>query len=60
MPDVSGFSQKDFETHVREEYSTFSWVLEGLIARAGFEIVEKQYPSCEYAEYLCTPTRAAA
>jgi hypothetical protein len=53
MPRISGFSQQDFETHVREEYSTFAWVLEGLIARAGLEIVEKSYPSAEYAEYLC-------
>lgn len=55
MPEVSGFSRDDFETHVREEYSTFSWVLEGFIARADLEIIERAYPSAEYAEYLCTP-----
>jgi len=55
MPGVSGFSQREFETHVREEYSTFSWVLEGLLERAGLEIVEHEYSSPEYAEYLCAP-----
>lgn len=59
MPEVSGFSQSEFETHVREEYSTFAWVLEGFLERAGLEIVEREYPAPEYAEYLCSPGKAA-
>ena len=59
MPAVSGFSQGDFETHVRDEYSTFSWVLEGFIARAELEIIESAYPAPEYAEYLCRRRQAA-
>jgi putative AdoMet-dependent methyltransferase len=55
MPELSGFSQSEFETHVREEYSTFSWVLEGFIERAGLEILEREYPAPEYADYLCRP-----
>ena len=55
MPELSGFSQSEFETHVREEYSTFSWVLEGFLERAGLEILEREYPAPEYAEYLCRP-----
>lgn len=57
MPGLSGFSRGEFETHVREEYSTFAWVLEGLLERAGFQILEQSYPAPEYAEYLCTPAR---
>ena len=53
--ELSGFSQSEFETHVREEYSTFSWVLEGFLERAGLEILEREYPAPEYAEYLCRP-----
>ena len=30
-----GFTKEMFETHVREEFSTFAWVLEGMIERAG-------------------------
>jgi len=54
MPAASGFSRDEFETHVREEYSTWAWVLEGMLERAGFAIVERAYPSAEYAEYVCT------
>jgi hypothetical protein len=57
MPALSGFSRGDFETHVREEYSTYAWVLEGFLERAGFEIVESTLSDPEYAEYLCTPAR---
>ena len=60
MPELSGFSRQEFETHVREEYSTFAWILEGLLERAGFEIFEREYPMPEYAEYLCTPIKAAS
>ena len=59
MPELSGFSRQEFETHVRDEYSTFAWVLEGFLERAGFEILEKTYPMREYAEYLCSPRKAA-
>lgn len=55
MPQISGLSRQEFEMHVREEYSTFAWVLEG----AGFEIIEREYPAHEYAEYLCSPRRPA-
>jgi putative AdoMet-dependent methyltransferase len=59
MPELSGFSQQEFETHVRVEYSTFTWVLEGFLTRAGFDVLEREYPTREYAEYLCMPRRAA-
>ncbi|MEX2621376.1 MAG: methyltransferase domain-containing protein [Egibacteraceae bacterium] len=35
----------DLEEHVRDEHSTFSWVLEPMIERCGFEIEEAQYTS---------------
>lgn len=60
MPKVSGFSRHEFETHMREEYSTFAWVLEGFLERAGFEILEREYPAPEYSEYLCSPRKPAA
>lgn len=55
MPEQSGFTRQEFEMHVREDYSTYSWVLEGFLERAGFEILERTYPAEEYAEYLCRP-----
>lgn len=49
---------KDFkvevETHFRDEYSTFSWILEGMIARAGFNILKKSASQGGIVmEYFC-------
>jgi len=54
MPRISGYAREEFETHVREEHSTFAWVLEGMLERAGFEIVESLRPAAEYAEWVCS------
>ncbi|MES1021956.1 class I SAM-dependent methyltransferase [Gloeocapsa sp. BRSZ] len=48
-----GWTAKDFEMHVREEYSTYSWIIEEMLTKAGFEIVEASYNTPTYAEYLC-------
>lgn len=53
MPRVSGYASQEFETHVREEHSTFTWVLSGMLERAGFEILETEESSPEYGEWLC-------
>jgi ubiquinone/menaquinone biosynthesis C-methylase UbiE len=50
----SGFSRADFEMHIRDEYSTFGWILEGLIQRAGFQITSAEYYAPTYASYRCT------
>ena len=54
------FSRADFEMHVRDEYSTYSWLLEALMQRAGLIITERQYSSPTYAEYLCHKPDEAA
>ena len=52
-PDV-GYTRHDLETHIREEYSTFSWLLEPMLERAGFEILEARHrPSKTYSVYVC-------
>ena len=53
-PKGEGWSQADFEMHVREEYSTFTWIVEAMLTRSGFDITEANYSSPTYAEYLCT------
>ena len=51
---VSGWSISDFETHIREEYSTYTWILEEMIKKAGFMIQEVNYDDSKmYAEYIC-------
>jgi SAM-dependent methyltransferase len=49
-----GWTRQELETHVRDEYSTFSWLLEPMLERAGFAIQEASYrPSRTYAAYTC-------
>jgi putative AdoMet-dependent methyltransferase len=53
-PGESGFSRPVFEMHVRQEYSTYAWILESLIERAGFRIDHREVDRIVYARYLCT------
>jgi ubiquinone/menaquinone biosynthesis C-methylase UbiE len=41
-------------THVRDEYSTCGWIMEGLLERAGFQIDEADYKDDFLAAYVCT------
>jgi ubiquinone/menaquinone biosynthesis C-methylase UbiE len=50
--DGSGFSRADFEMHIRDEHSTYAWVLEGMFAHAGFTMREQHFDSPTYARYL--------
>ncbi len=52
MAQGSGWSREDFETHVREEHSTYSWVMRGLLERAGFKVRERCWAPT-YADYFC-------
>jgi SAM-dependent methyltransferase len=49
-----GWTRAELETHVRDEHSTFTWLLEPMLADAGFEIVASAYaPIGGYADYTC-------
>jgi ubiquinone/menaquinone biosynthesis C-methylase UbiE len=49
-----GWTRSEFEAHVRQEYSTYTWLLESMVRRAGFEIIDADYDPLEvYAEYTC-------
>jgi ubiquinone/menaquinone biosynthesis C-methylase UbiE len=52
-PPGEGFTVSDFEMHVREEHSTFAWIIEGMLSQAGFEIEAADYPSPVVAQYVC-------
>lgn len=49
----TGFTTQDFETHVREEFSTYSWIIEGLLERAGLRVTGARTSGPTYAEYIC-------
>ncbi len=44
----SSFSRADFVCYVREEHSTYTWILEGLLERAGFRLLESRDSSEAY------------
>ncbi len=40
--------------HIRDEYSTYDWVMEGLLERAGFKIESAEYSEGFQATYVCS------
>jgi len=46
--------QVESEIHLRSEYSTCNWIMEGLLERAGFQIEEADYKDDFLAGYVCT------
>lgn len=49
-----GWTRAELETHLREEYSTFSWLLEPMIERAGFKIQAVQHGASRvHSAYTC-------
>ena len=39
--------------HVAREYSTFDWIMEGLLTRAGFRIERTEKSKAPLIQYLC-------
>jgi SAM-dependent methyltransferase len=51
---ADGWTRRELERHLREEHSTFTWLLEPMLERAGFEILDASYGSQRvHAAYLC-------
>jgi SAM-dependent methyltransferase len=50
---VEGYTRDDLAEHLRSEYSTFRWLLEPMLAAAGFEIVEATFDRGLYGRYTC-------
>ena len=46
-----------FSNHVRNEYSTFDWVMEEMLYRAGFDIESADYGENFMAVYVCRKAR---
>lgn len=47
------FLREDAEEHFREEYSTYGWVMDGLLSRAGFVIQNREMYGKVFGRYLC-------
>ena len=50
---AEGYTAADYAEHVRTEHSTFRWLLEPMLAAAGFEITEVSYERRLYGAYTC-------
>lgn len=51
---AAGWTAAELAEHVREEHSTFTWLLEPMLERAGFEVRDRALtPTRTYAAYTC-------
>jgi SAM-dependent methyltransferase len=48
-----GYTRDDYIEHIRTEFSTYRWLLEPLLAQAGFEIEACDYAGRLYGAYTC-------
>ena len=46
--------EADLKSHLCTEFSTFAWIMEGLLVRAGFRIDSAEYTNGVLARYFCT------
>ena len=44
----------DIKRHIRDEYTTLDWIMEGLLEKAGFTINSASYDEGYMAVYVCT------
>jgi putative AdoMet-dependent methyltransferase len=42
--------------HIKKEYSTMNWIMEGILERAGIRIIEKEYSEAFIGAYYCIKT----
>lgn len=50
---AEGWTRDELETHIRDEHSTFAWLLAALLEHAGFETLERDVRAGIYATYVC-------
>jgi SAM-dependent methyltransferase len=50
---AAGYTAADYAEHIRTEYSTFRWLLEPMLAAAGFEVTDVSYERRLYGAYTC-------
>ncbi len=46
-----------FSNHIKNEYSTFDWIMEEMLYRAGFDIEDARYGENFMAVYICKKAR---
>ena len=51
-----GYTHDDFAQHLRTEFSTFRWLLEPVLAAAGFRVVTAEFDGRIYSAHMCIRT----
>jgi ubiquinone/menaquinone biosynthesis C-methylase UbiE len=52
MVSHTGYDRATVACHVRDEHSTYGWIMEGLIKRSGFDLLSAEYSNGVYADYV--------
>jgi SAM-dependent methyltransferase len=54
---ADGYTADDYAEHIRTEFSTYRWLLEPMLAAAGFEILDVAFERRLYGAYTCVKAR---
>lgn len=49
-----GFTAGELAEHVRGEFSTYSWLLEQMLSKVGFDVLDRSFVRSAYGAYTCT------
>jgi hypothetical protein len=50
---AAGWTAAELAEHVRGEFSTYSWLLDAMLDRTGFDILERMFRRSVYGAYTC-------
>jgi ubiquinone/menaquinone biosynthesis C-methylase UbiE len=50
---AAGWTVDELAQHVRTEFSTYSWLLDSMLDRSGFDILERSFRRSAYGTYTC-------
>ena len=54
-----GYTREDYAEHLRTEFSTYRWLLEPMLAAAGFTVVAADFDGSIYGAYTCVKAAKA-
>lgn len=57
---ATGYTAEDYRTHIRTEFSTFRFLQEEMLTRAGFDVVSAEYQARVFGSYVCVRNGASA
>ncbi len=52
-----GWTADELAAHVRGEFSTYSWLLDAMLDRTGFDVAERTFRRSAYGAYTCVRRR---